>query len=101
MPNTALKIDQVYTSRFTTGLPQSSYYRTDGPTVIELHRRKRHIVRDLRGLILDENEATPRKARRRRRRKLTLRSILQGGLEVGAFGTILATFMGSLWVLAQ
>ena len=104
MPNTALKLDRIYTSRFTTGVaPSNHYFQSSGPTVVELHRRRRSPARDFRGLVLEEDAlpSSSKSRRRRRRRKLSLRSIIQGGLEVGAFGTILATFMGSLWALAQ
>ena len=41
-----------------------------------------------------ENSTSLRKTRTR------LRTMLKGGLEMGAFGTIFATFLGSLYMLA-
>jgi hypothetical protein len=102
VPNTALKLDQIYTSRFTTGLaPRAAtqIFPNSGPTVIDLHRRQKRAQRDFRELILDKKTLRPR--RRRKKAKLPIKMILQGGIEAGVFGTIFITFIGSLWALAQ
>lgn len=75
---------EISVSRFETVEPSYNWYIPVGPAFLTQRRRRRKW--DLRQQI-------------ERSCRVEKPSLFRGGIEVGAFGAILATFMSSLWLL--